>query len=73
MASIAILGAVGLFIFTIIIIMCVVIYGSRSRINNIDSQISEHSEALDLISDWAMAAQEQIQVPGYGGAVEDEE
>ena len=91
MASVVILAAVGVPIFIIIIILAVLIYGSRGKISEIREEVSKISEIrkevnnlksnmklekekildlyehVEIIGEWSMAAQEQINVPGFGG------
>tara|TARA_B100000767_G_C19716133_1_gene515058 strand:+ start:978 stop:1247 length:270 start_codon:yes stop_codon:yes gene_type:complete len=88
MASVVILAAVGVPIFIIIIILAVLIYGSRGKISEIRKEVSKISEEVnnlksnmklekekildlyehvEIIGEWSMAAQEQINVPGFGG------
>lgn len=73
MATAVILAAVGVPIFILIMVLTVLIYGSRSKIYELKVQqdlirlkITDIYDHLNLIGEWSMAAQEQIKVPGFG-------
>jgi hypothetical protein len=80
MVSVAIFASVVAPLFIMTIVLLVLVIGSRSSISTLRedfkdlkakqrlhiTQISDIYDHVEVIGEWAMAAQEYINVPGFG-------
>lgn len=73
MATAKILAAIGVPVLITFIVLIFFIYGARTKIaklrtdlKRISSRLDTHQAALEGVASWSIAAQEEMKIPGYG-------
>jgi len=73
MVSVSLLAAIGTPVVILLIILLILVIGSRSAISKLQKDIDRmkrnvdiNSEAVDLMIPWIEAAQETFQLQGFG-------
>tara|TARA_Y100000361_G_scaffold143434_1_gene150439 strand:- start:5529 stop:5756 length:228 start_codon:yes stop_codon:yes gene_type:complete len=73
MVSVSLLAAIGTPVVIMLIVLLILVIGSRSAISKLQKQVNLmkknvdiNSEAVDLMIPWVEAAQETFQLQGFG-------
>lgn len=73
MVSVSLLAAIGTPVVIMLIVLLILVIGSRSAISKLQKQVNLmkknvdiNSEAVDLMIPWVEAAQDTFKLPGFG-------